>query len=180
MGWLDFLGFGGRARDRGGDDSSAKTIRKIVDALEQIERERAHYIAMFAYLLGRVANADMNISNRETREMERIVEALGGLPEDQAILVVQIAKTQNELLGDAEDYTVIREFNKIATRPQKLALLNCLFAVSSSDLSISQREDNEIRKISNELRLDHSDFIQARAAYKEYLEVLRKPDAEES
>ncbi len=179
MGWLDFFGLGRGGTAQVSDPSSAKTIRKIVDALEQIEPERAHYIAMFAYLLGRVANADLDISERETREMERIVEALGGLPEDQAILVVQIGKTQNKLLGGSEDYTVIQEFNKIATRPQKLALLNCLFAVSSSDHSISQLEDNEIRKISNELRLDHTDFIQARSAYREHLEVLKKPETEE-
>jgi uncharacterized tellurite resistance protein B-like protein len=62
----------------------------------------------------------------------------------------------------------------LASRAQKLALLSCLFAVSSSDRSISTIEDNEIRKISRELRLDHSDFITARAAYKEHLEVLKK------
>lgn len=176
MGWLDFLGFGGNAATDVGKGDSAHTIRQIVESLDQMEPERARYVATFAYLLGRVANADLDISEQETREMERIVEALGGLPEEQAILVVQIAKTQNTLLGGTENYSIAQEFNKTATRVQKLSLLNCLFAVSSSDQSISTVEDNEIRKISRELRLDHSDFIQARSAYKEHLAVLKKDE----
>ncbi|MBI1353330.1 MAG: hypothetical protein GC160_03210 [Acidobacteria bacterium] len=175
MGWLDFLGFGGGERPPS-DPDSAQTIRKIVDQLGQMEPEKARYVAAFAYLLGRVANADLDISAAETREMEHIVERMGGLPEEQAVLVVQIAKTQNKLMGGTEDFNITQALNDIATRPQKLALLNCLFAVSSSDHSISTLEDNEIRKISRELRLDHSDFIQARLAYKEYLEVLKKDE----
>jgi uncharacterized tellurite resistance protein B-like protein len=59
-------------------------------------------------------------------------------------------------------------------------LLNCLFSVSSSDRSISTVEDNEIRMISQELRLDHSDFIAARSAFREHLEVLKRPEPLES
>jgi uncharacterized tellurite resistance protein B-like protein len=156
------------------DRATSETIRRITAQLDQMEPARAKYVAAFAYLLGRVANADLAVSEHETREMERIVQNLAGLPEEQAILVVQIAKSQNTLFGSTENFVVTGEFGRIATRPQKLALLNCLFAVSSSDRSISTVEDNEIRKISRELRLDHADFIAARSAYKEHLEVLKK------
>ena len=46
-----------------------------------------------------------------------------GLPEEQAIMVVQMAKTQNVLFGETENYLVAREFGEISTREQKLALL---------------------------------------------------------
>jgi uncharacterized tellurite resistance protein B-like protein len=180
MGLLDFLGFGDSAAPPPQDSSSAQTIRKIAASLEQMDREQARYIACFAYLLGRVAHADLEISEEETSEMERIVEARADLPEDQAALVVQIARTQNELFGSTENYVIASEFNRIANRAQKLALLNCLFSVSSSDRSISTVEDNEIRMISQELRLDHSDFIAARSAFREHLEVLKRPEPLES
>ena len=61
-----------------------ETVRKITNALDQLEPERARYIAAFAYLLSRVANADMNISPEETAVMERIVVERGDLPEEQA------------------------------------------------------------------------------------------------
>ena len=178
MGLLDFLGFGGSSKPEPRDGSAAETIHKIAASLEEMDPNEARYIACFAYLLGRVAHADTHISEEETREMEQIVQARGGLPDDQAALVVQIAKTQNKLFGGTENYVIASEFNKIASRAQKVALLNCLFAVSSSDQSISTVEDNEIRKISQELRLDHSDFIAARSAFREHLEVLKRPEAQ--
>lgn len=172
MGLLDFLGFSGARGEQ--EHASAQTVRRIAATLKEMEPEKARYIAAFAFLLGRVAHADLDISDEETAEMQRIVEGLGGLPEDQAALVVEIAKSQNLLLGGSENFSVAEEFSRTATHAQKLALLNCLFAVSSADQSISTVEDNEIRLISKELRLDHADFIAARSAYKQHLEVLKR------
>jgi uncharacterized tellurite resistance protein B-like protein len=69
---------------------------------------------------------------------------------------------------------VTREFNRIATHEQKLALLECLFAVSAADESISTVEDNEVRQIADELRIEHPEFIAARSAFRDYLAVLKK------
>jgi uncharacterized tellurite resistance protein B-like protein len=150
------------------------TVRKIVHQLDQLEPERARYIAVFAYVLARVARADMNVSEVEIQEMERLVVTLSGLPEEQAVLVVQIAKTQATLFGGTENFLVTDEFNKIATQEQKLSLLRCCFAVAAADGSISSVEDHEIKQISSELQLTHSDYIATRLAYKEYLAVLKQ------
>jgi uncharacterized tellurite resistance protein B-like protein len=139
--------------------------------------EQARYIAAFAYILSRVARADMNISPEEVAEMERRVMSVGGMPEDQAVLVVQIAKTQATLFGGTENFLVTREFDQMATREQKLALLRCLFAVAAADNEISTVEDREIRLINDELQLTHMDFINARLEFKKYLTVLKEDGA---
>ncbi|MGH9749487.1 MAG: TerB family tellurite resistance protein [Candidatus Polarisedimenticolia bacterium] len=169
---LKRLGF---VKDEDGprDSSETETVRKIVRALERLEPERARSIAAFAYILGRVAHADRSISPRESREMERFVMELGHLPQEQAVLVVQMAKSQNELFGGSENYLVTREYNRLASREEKLALLECLFAVSAADDAVSSLEDGEIRTISKELRLGHGDFIAARVAWRDHLAVLR-------
>lgn len=174
MGLLDFLFKPDQDASPTSETVSSDAIRQIADELSHMEPDKARYVASFAYILGRVANADMNISGEETAEMERLVQGIAGLPAPQAVLVVQIAKTQNELFGATDGFSVTEVFSRTATRAQKIALLNCLFAVSSSDQSISVIEDNEIRKISAELRLDHPDFIAARSAYREHIEVLKK------
>jgi uncharacterized tellurite resistance protein B-like protein len=156
-----------------GDESA--TVRRIVDALERQDPETARFVARFAYVLGRVAYADSSASAVETHEMERIVMERSRLPEAQAVLVVQIAKSQNLLFGGTEDYVVTREFARTATREQKLGLLDCCFAVSAADEDVSVEEDSVIRRIANELGLTHEDFIAARIAYHDYLAVLRKP-----
>jgi len=157
------------------DSVETETVRKIVAALDRLEPDRARHIAVFAYILSRVARADLVISEAETRAMEAIVVKEGGLAPAQAILVVQMAKTQAILFGGTENYLVTREFNRLATREDKLALLRCLFAVSASDDSISVKEDNEIRRIADELRLTHDDFIEARSEFRDHLSVLRRP-----
>jgi uncharacterized tellurite resistance protein B-like protein len=152
---------------------SSDTVRKITRALDQLEPAKAKFVAAFAYMLSRAARADLKIELRETEAMERIVMEHGQLPEEQAIIAVQIAKTQNILIGGTENYLVSREFGALASLPQKLALLDCLFAVAAADESISTVEDNEISQIADELRVEHEDFIRVRSRYREYLAVLR-------
>ena len=173
-----FLGLGeefapGAAASRS-DKAETRTVRKIVDALDRMDPDRARYIAAFSFILSRVAHADLEISNEESEAMVRLVMDRGSLPEGQALLVVQMAKTQSLLFGGTENFLVTREFNKIATREQRLGLLECLFAVSAADQSISTTEDREIRAIAGELKLEHKEFIAARLAYREYLSVLKK------
>ncbi len=168
----EFLGFGANASHSGSADT--QTVRRIVATLEAMEPQRARALAAFAFILCRVARADLHVSDEETGAMERIVIERGGLSEEQAILVVQMAKTQNALFGGTENFLVTREFDKFATREEKLALLDCLFAVAASDESISTAEDNEIARICSELQLRHEDLVAGRARYREYLAVLKK------
>ncbi len=170
---LKFLGWeAGPAADPGLGET--ETVRKIVRQLDELPPDEARYVAAFAYILGRAAHADMEISEEETAAMERIVSEEAGLPPEQAILVVQMAKSQNKLFGGTENYLVTKEFNKIASREQKLALLRCLFAVSAAEGTISVREDNEIRQVSRELLLDHREFIDVRRKFRDHLSVLKK------
>lgn len=159
---------------------NTETVRKIVSELEAMDAEKARYVAAFAYILGRVAHADLHISDEETRKMEAIVLQLGHLPEEQAILVVQIAKSQNRLFGHTENFLVTREFTEISTAEQRQELLDCLFAVSAADNSISGAEESQIRQIASELGFSHHQFVDARSLYSEHREVLKplldKPD----
>lgn len=174
MSWIkSFLT--GSDRAEAAPAAETETVRKIIDSLDRLEPERARYLAAFAYILSRVANADREISTEETRIMEQILERRGKLPQEQALIVVQMAKTQNLLFGGTENFLVTREFARIADEEQKLQLVDCLFAVSAADQSIISAEDTEIRKISSELGLPHSAFIGVKSRYREYLEAL-KPD----
>jgi uncharacterized tellurite resistance protein B-like protein len=163
-----------RRPDKHAAGGDTDTVRRIVTALDRLEPARARYVAAFAYILGRVAFADRHVSEEETRTMENMVMRHGGLPEEQAIVVVQMAKSQNALFGGTEDFLVTREFNEIATREQKLALLDCLYAVSAADESIATVEDNEVRRIALELHVPFDDFIRTRLAYRGRLAVLKQ------
>jgi len=152
-----------------------ETVRKIVQALDQLQPERAKFLAGFAYLLARVARADLQISPEETRTMERIIMDKGGLPEEQAILVVQMAKAQNILFGSTENFLVSQEFRAASSHEERMALLACLYAVAAAEDFISTVEDNEISQIADELRIEHGDLISIRTKFRDSLAVLQKP-----
>jgi uncharacterized tellurite resistance protein B-like protein len=160
--------------DQHAASADTETVRKVIEALDQMDPARARFIAAFGYILSRVANADLSISPEEVHAMERIIMERGGLPEEQALIVIQTAKTRAQLFGGTENFLVTREFSRIATREEKLALLDCLFAVAAAEGGISATEDNEIRQIVNELGLGHPDFIAVRSRWKDQLNVLKK------
>jgi uncharacterized tellurite resistance protein B-like protein len=171
----DFLGLGAKEPPKS-PSGLTETVRKIVDALDALDPDRARFIAAFAYLLSRAARADLKVSPEETRAMERLVMERGGLPEEQAVMVVQMAKHQNLLFGGTENFLVSREFGKLASREQKIALLDCLFAVAAVDKNISAAEDNEIRQVAGELVLEHREYIAVRSRYRDRLAVLQRPE----
>ena len=176
MSILEFLGLSKSSTpERAAPTAETDTVRKIVSALDSMDPEKARFIAAFAFILCRVARADLQISPSEIRIMEQIVMERGGLPEEQAILVVQMAKTQSTLFGGTENFLVTREFNRMATQEQKKALLDCLFAVASDEM-ISTVEDNEISRISSELQISRDEFIALRMKYREKRAVLKKPE----
>jgi len=139
-----------------------------------MDGDRAQFVAAFAYLLSRVANADLDISEEETAKMEEIVRRFGDLPADQALLIVEISKSQNRLFGGTEDFQVAQEFKRLSTRGQREELLHCLFAVSAADDEISGEEESGIRQIADELAFSHRDYIDIRAAYNDKRTVMRR------
>ena len=170
MSLLRFLGLGASVDS---NEHDIEGVRSILDALETLEPDRARYLAAFAYILSRIAHVDQHVSPEETEAIERVVGREGHLTPTHATLVVEMAKAQSVLFGGVEDFQVTREFASRATHEQKIALVHCLFAVSSADQTIAVIEDNEIRRISRELRIEHEDYIAARLAHRQHLGVLK-------
>lgn len=173
---LEFLGFSPDSKETshaGAPSGDTATVRRIVGELEELPPERARFVAAFAYLLSRVAHADLEISKEETARMEEVVRSRTDLPEDQAVLVVQVAKMQSRLLGHTENFQVAREFRGISTKTQRRELVDCLFAVAAADEEISSVEEQEIRRIADELALSHRELVEIRSPYNEKRSIIQ-------
>lgn len=144
-------------------------LRDLVNALDRLEPARAQHLARFAYLLGRVARADEHISDEETRTMEGLLAEHGGLPPDQAMLVVSLAKATNALFGVHADFAITQEFADAASYEERLALARCLFAVAASDSRISTAEEAELHRVTNQLRIERPHLTAIRLQYKRAL-----------
>lgn len=170
MGILDFLRKPEAAETANRD---VDAVRRIVAELDALPPPRARWLAAFAYLLGRVAHADLDISPQEIAAMVRLLQETGGLEEGQAVLVVEIARRQNQLFGGTENFLVAREFRDLASVEERRRLLACLLGVAAADDSISSVEEHEVKKIASELGLEHEDYIAALSEFSEQREVLR-------
>jgi uncharacterized tellurite resistance protein B-like protein len=171
MSLLRFLGLERAGREPSGE---TETVRRIAARLESLPPERARHLAAFAYVLARVAQADLAIDASESAEMERLVTGLGGLGPAEAALAVEIAKSQARLLGGTENYVVTREFRRIASAEERARLLECVYAVAAADGTISAVESAECAGIAEELGFTREEALAVRSRFRDKLSELRR------
>jgi len=156
-----------------GEAAEAAALRRIVDRLEAMPPEEARHLATYAYILARAAAADFDISEAETRAMERLLVEHGGVSEAQAVLVTEIAKSMARLVGGTEDYLVTREFREHSTPAERLALLRACFLVGAADDSITAGESSALNEIANELGIDAADAAALRTEFADKFSALQ-------
>jgi uncharacterized tellurite resistance protein B-like protein len=149
------------------------TVRAIVAQLESMPPDAARFLAGFAYVLSRIANADFHVTDDEVRRMEQIVVDHGRISEAQAVVVVQIARTRAELFGSTEDYLVTREFRRVATDEQCLDLLRCCYLIGAADGTITAEESGTLSSIADELDVDQAAIHALRAEFAEQFAALQ-------
>jgi len=154
-------------------DAETATVRRIVSQLEQVEPERRRFLAGFAYVLSRAAQADLAVTDDETRQMEQIVVAIGKLPEAQAVLVVEIAKNQSDLYGGTEDFLVTREFLAHTSPEQRRAAVESCFAVVAVPHEITAEEYAELTQIAHELGLSRDELNEIRRQHRDQLAAIQ-------
>lgn len=150
-----------------------ETVSRIATVLTGVTPERARLLAAFAYLLGRVAFADHDVSADERAVMEARLATEADVSPEQAEHLVQLAVAATGSHGAAEDYQVAREFEVLATREEKLQLLRALFTVSAQQ-GIATVEDTEISRIASALRLDRTDVTALRHEFRDAINA-RQP-----
>jgi uncharacterized tellurite resistance protein B-like protein len=156
-------------------DSAAETAtaRRIVARLEALPPDEARYLACFAYVMSRAANADFDISDEETTIMERFLVEAGGLDEPQSVLVVEMAKLQARSQGGTEDFVVTREFRSISSTEQRHALVRCCFAVAAADGTIGAEEASVVNEIARELDLEPHEVNALREEFHDRLSAVQ-------
>lgn len=173
MSLLDWLGIS-PARKR---DPESEVVHRISQQLDAMDPAEARHLSLFAFLLARVAHADLVVQASEVEAMERVVTTYGKLSPSQAALVVEIARATQKMLGPTHNFVAIREFRDAANTEQKLGLLHCLFEISASDDVVTGAEEEEIRTISRGLLLEDRDYLAVRSAFNEKRSVMRSRPA---
>lgn len=111
-------------------------------------------------LMARVAHVDLEVTDDELQAMVKALESGWALSEDQARFVAEVAVS--EIGPDMDYYRLTRQFFEATDEPQRSEFLKVLFSVADADGQVSHEEIEEIRAISNSLRLTHKRFIEAK------------------
>jgi len=150
------------------------SLRQLVADLSALGPAQARYLGAFAFVLARVANADLEVSSAERARIAELVREHGGVDSLRAALVADLALALQEARGGTDNYVVTRAFRDLSTRAQRVELLNCLFAVAAADDSISERESTEVIKIGTELGFAREEVVGIRQRFGAQLDVLRR------
>jgi len=153
-----------------GDTGSVKLIAAQLDALPPA---RARYVAAFAYLLGRAANATGATSDAERAEMVRLAGS-AGLGAAQGPLIVDMAATLADEFGATDDFLVAREFKAISTMEERELLLRCCFLVMAADDEIDATESWLVNRLAEELDVERPDLNAIRSEFHEQLSGVRE------
>jgi uncharacterized tellurite resistance protein B-like protein len=148
------------------------SVRILTAALSAMPPARARYVAAFAYLLGRAANATGGMSDAERAAVLTIAEA-GGLEPATAPMVVDLAATLAGDFGATEDFLVTREFKAISTMEERQRLIRCCFMVMSADDEIDATESWLVNRMAEELDVERPDLNAIRVEFYDQISGVR-------
>ncbi len=170
MSLLRFLGLGGTGTRRDAEPESLIEIERSLDALPP---EEARLVAAFAYLLARIAGADLRTDASERISMAERLATFGGVGSEQAKLLADTAVEAEALHGSSDDHLVARAFRDMTSDEERRRLLRCLYAVAAADETITTAEDNEIFDVATAIGVDRTDVIAIRSEWKQYLGSMK-------
>ena len=158
-------------------DGSAPQPRPFLARLQaelgRLGAARLEYLAAFAGQLGRVANVEGGIAPQEAAAMATQLTGAGGLTAQEAAVIVDLLCHEQAALRSVPPHELSRAINDHASPDEKLALLDCLYAVAAADHLVSDVEEQEIRRVSESLLIPHRALMEIRARYRDRLEVLQ-------
>lgn len=122
--------------------------------------DKVRQLCLAAGLLAKVANVDEDISAAEQDAIKGVLSRSWGLSESEAEVVTNISC--HRILKGLDYFRLTRGFFECTTIDQRRSFLVCLFKVANASDKVSNDEIDQIRRISDALKLTHKDFIAAK------------------
>lgn len=170
---MSLFRFLGLVAEAGPDAREPASLREIGARLSSLPAEDARFVAAFAYLLARVAGADLDTASHERDTMAQRLESAAGLEPDRAAMLADAAIAAAHTHSASDDHLVARAYREMSSDEERNLLVRCLYAVAAADASITTVEDNEIFEIATEIGLGRTDVVALRAEFREHLAVLK-------
>jgi uncharacterized tellurite resistance protein B-like protein len=125
-----------------------------------LPEQKLKQLCLAAGLLARISAVDSGISDREKQTIRQVLSKQWTLSEQEAHIITEISC--NRTLKGLDYFHLTRGFFDCTSLDQRKNFIKCLFQIANASNKTSYAETEEIRKISNSLKLSHKDFIEAK------------------
>jgi uncharacterized tellurite resistance protein B-like protein len=126
----------------------------------ELPEQSVRKLCLAAGLLARISAVDEQISDDEKKTIKQVLTEEWDLSEPQAEIVTQISCDRT--LRGLDYFRLSRGFFECTTLEERRNFIKCLFNIANASDKTSYDETEEIRRISNSLKLTHKDFIDAK------------------
>ena len=133
--------------------------RHLDTVIEQTDDAQAIRMAI-ATLLMEVARVHRDISAKERRAVQRLIEAHFALPEDVSQTIAAAAEREAEHATSL--YPLTSLLNRECSQQDKRQVVKMLWEVSLADGHLDRHEEHIIRRIADLLHVPHREFIRAK------------------
>ena len=130
------------------------------DIQSRLGEEKVRQVCLAAGLMARVAHVDKDISQDELTAIKNVLQTSWGLNDKEAETVARISCERT--LKGLDYFRLARSFFQCSDVEQRRSFLRSLFYIANASENTSNDEVEEIRSISNSLKLTHKDFIAAK------------------
>ncbi|HSR34303.1 MAG TPA: TerB family tellurite resistance protein [Anaerolineae bacterium] len=138
-------------------------VRRRLDQGEtdlQLSDDVLRTLSLAGGIMAQVARVNPNLAESEIDAMIDALQTHWHLEPDQAAFVADVAVSETASLMDS--YRLAWQFSDVCTYQARVEFLDVLFAIAAADGEASYEEIEEIRTISQSLKLTHEDFITAK------------------
>ena len=132
-------------------------LKKIFKKKDQEKETVSDINLACAIILLEVSYSDFEIKEVETDKMLKFFETDLNLSKDKSICLNEEAQKLHKDTNCLRKY--IKLINDSYTKEEKVNLINIAWRIAKADNEIDKYEEHRIRKISELLYLNHSDFI---------------------
>ncbi|MDO9318784.1 MAG: TerB family tellurite resistance protein [Gammaproteobacteria bacterium] len=143
---------------------------KLFLTTEVNQEENAHRIELAsAALLLELMKIDGHFDERETHAIAEVLASTFSLDQQTLEDIIKLAEIESHRSTSLFDFTSL--INASYNYDQRVRLIENLWRVAYSDKRIDRYEDNLIRRISDLIYVNHSDFIKAKLKIRDVVSV---------
>lgn len=128
-----------------------------------LESDKVYVICLFGALLASVAQVDEHFHEEERKALKKILNERFEFSVKERQLLLEVMEEQARHGFDFHE--VVTEFNSRVSYKDRVAAVDCFWAIAAADGVISHEENEEVRRITKAMHIPHQIFKESKKKF---------------